>query len=192
MSEVIVCDTNVAIHLAIICPDLLKNPPSDCKIVLHQIVKTELHRLSKDPIKSERLKDIFDFILKNVNTYTQLLTLPQDKQIQAHIRFQKFEEGLPETNTAPSSHYDRELLILAKKNSKKLLTNDTKLHQLSTAFLGADKTWRTGDALKNLLSLNSITKETLQNGLTKMKNPYGENLNSECQTLLKELGFTFN
>ncbi len=190
MSEVIVCDTNVAIHLAIICPAILQNPHNDCKIVLHQIVKTELHRLRKDSQKEERLKDIFEFLLNNVNTYTQLLTLPQDKQIQAHGRFQKFEEGLPATNTAPSSHYDRELLILAKKNSKKLLTNDTKLHQLSTAFLGADKTWRTGDALKNLLTLNLVSKEIIETGLAKMKNPYRENLNSECQTLLKEIGFT--
>lgn len=49
MSEIIICDTNVAVHLAIICPDILLKPPDKCKIVIHSIVKTELHRLNQDP-----------------------------------------------------------------------------------------------------------------------------------------------
>lgn len=190
MPEIIICDTNVAIHLAIICPDILRKPPIECKIVLHSIVKTELHRLKKDPDKEERLKDIFKILLQDINTYTQLLTLENKMRIQMHNRLQKFESGLPDTSSAPSSHYDRELLILAKKNSKKLLTNDKKLNQLSTAFLGSDNTWRTGNALDNLLKHNLVTKDCVQEGIIKMKHPYKENLNSECQFLLKQLGFS--
>jgi hypothetical protein len=189
MSEIIICDTNVAIHLAIICPSVLLKPPHNCKIVIHSIVKTELHRLNKDPEKAKRLGDIFKFLLQNVNSYSQLIMPDNEKKRKDHSRLIKFEEGLPSTNTAPSSHYDRELLILAKKNSKKLLTNDRKLHQLSSAFIGADKTWRTGDALSNLLSIQALTQADVQSGLDKLK-PYNEHLCSECTILLKSLGLT--
>jgi rRNA-processing protein FCF1 len=189
MSEVIICDTNVAIHLAIICPGVLLKPPDNCKIVIHSIVKTELHKLSKDPEKVQRLGDIFNFLLQNVNSYSQLIMPDNEKRRKDHSRLIKFEEGLPSTNTAPSSHYDRELLILAKKNSKKLLTNDKKLHQLSSAFIGADKTWRTGDALSTLLGIQALNKIDVQNGLNKLK-PYNEYLCTECATLLKNLGLT--
>lgn len=189
MSEVVICDTNVAIHLAIICPDILQTPPAQCKIVLHTIVKTELHRLNKDPEKNERLGDVFTLLLQKVQTFSQLLEPDNEKARRQHQILKKLEEGLSNTNSAPSSHYDRQLLIIAKKNSKKLLTNDKKLHQLSSAFIGVEQTWRTGDALSNLLSLGLISKETVQTGLGKLKHPYKESLHSNCAQIMKNLGF---
>ena len=93
MSEVVICDTNVAIHLAIICPDILQTPPAQCKIVLHTIVKTELHRLNKDPEKSERLGDVFRLLLQKVQTFSQLLEPDNEKARRQHQILKKLEEG---------------------------------------------------------------------------------------------------
>lgn len=189
MSEIVICDTNAAIHLAIICPEILQTPPAQCKIVLLTIVKTELHRLNKDPEKNKRLGDIFILLLKNVQTFSQLLELDNEKAKRQHQILKKLEEGLLNTNSAPSSHYDRQLLIIAKKNSKKLLTNDKKLHQLSSAFIGIEQTWRTGDALVKLIDLGLISNATVQAGLDKLKKIYKENLHSNCSQIMKSLGF---
>ncbi|MCK5690913.1 hypothetical protein KAI87_16650, partial [Myxococcota bacterium] len=64
MAEIIICDTNVVIQLAIICPSILTKPNPSLNLVIHQLVKEEIHQLLRDPAKAKRLGPVLDLILK--------------------------------------------------------------------------------------------------------------------------------
>jgi hypothetical protein len=190
MSEVVICDTNVAIHLAIVCPAVLKTPNPKCKIVIHTIVKQEIHQLNLDVDKRARLGEILDFILKEVITDTKLGFPPKDKEIRQHQMIQKFESGLdPQLLSSGSSHQDRRFLILAKTHKAKLLTNEKTLYSLGVAFLPQGQTWRTSNALEQLLAQNILNKNDVQVGLNKLPT-FKERLHPDCIDRLHSLGFT--
>ncbi len=191
MSEIVICDTNAAIHLAIICPDVLKNPSQKCNIVVHPIVKQEIQNLLLDPDKQKRLGTILQWLAKEVMANTKIGLPPKDKEIKLHQRIKIIEQGLdPKKISSGSSHNDRCFLIIARVNTAKLLTNEKTLFHLGESLLGSDKIWRTSKALDELLQNQIVTKETIQAGLANLKT-YEEDLHVECVERLKELGFTF-
>lgn len=190
MNEIVICDTNAAIHLAIICPDVLKNPSQKCNIVVHPIVKQEIQNLLQDPDKQKRLGTILQWIAKEVMANTKVGLPPKDKEIQLHKRIKIIEQGLDHTKiSSGSSHQDRCFLIIARVNTAKLLTNEKTLYHLGEGILGPEKVWRTSRALEELLNQQIVAKESIQAGLLKLKT-HEENLHSECVERLKELGFT--
>lgn len=189
MDEIVICDTNAAIHLAIICPEVLKTPDVRCKIVIHSIVKQEVHKLNQNEDKKKRLGIVLDFLLKEVTTDSKTHLPSKDKEIKHHRRIQKFEGGLdPQFVSSGSSHQDRCFLILAKEHEAKLLTNEKTLFNLGIAFLGAESTWRTSSAIEKLLELEIITQGTVQEGLNSMSK-FEEELHSECKDKVRSLGF---
>lgn len=190
MDEIVICDTNAAIHLAIICPEVLKAPDDRCKIVIHAIVKQEVHKLNQNENKKKRLGTVLDFLLKEVTTDSKTHLPSKDKEIKHHRRIQKFEGGLdPQFVSSGSSHQDRCFLILAKEHGAKLLTNEKTLFNLGVAFLGTESTWRTSSAIEKLLELEIVTQGTVQEGLNLM-NKFEEELHSECKDKVRSLGFT--
>lgn len=192
MSEVVICDTNAAIHLAIICPDVLESPKPECKIVIHSLVKTEIHKLNQNAEKNKRLGPILEFILKKVPTETRVALPNQHKEIVEHKRIQLFESTLdPELISSGSSHSDRCFLILAKFNKAKLLTNERTLYNLGLAFLPDDQAWRTSDAISKLLELDLVTKGVIQSGLNNMI-VCEEFLNFSCAEKIRKLGFRYS
>ena len=191
MNEVVICDTNAAIHLAIICPEVLKSPSPKCNIVLHPIVKQEIQSLMLDTDKKKRLGSVLELISKEITANTKVGLPPKDKEIQLHKRIKIIENALdPTIMSSGSSHEDRCFLIIAKVNAAKLLTNERTLYHLGENVLGPDNVWRTSNALEELLSQAVLTKDLIQSGLLKL-NDFEENLHHDCMEKLTNLGFKF-
>lgn len=190
MNDVVICDTNAAIHLAIICPDVLRKQDPRCKIIIHPIVKQEISKLLLDADKERRLGAILRLILDEVPTDMKVALPSKNIEIQQHQRIKRFESGLsPELLSSSSSHQDRCFLIIARTHKVKLLTNEKTLYTIGIAFLGSDRTWRTSNALEALLNLQIIDAITVQQGLI-LLNKHQERLHVECRERLEELGFT--
>jgi len=49
MNEIVICDTNAVIQLAIICPDILTNKSKGLDLVVHPKVIQEIKGLKKIP-----------------------------------------------------------------------------------------------------------------------------------------------
>ncbi len=188
MSDIVICDTNAVIQLAIICPDCLK----DSRFVVHLMVRQEIHVLRKDQEKEERLGEIFEFIQKEVPA-TSKYHLPGRKQEQVFDgMIRRFESGQsPELISSGSSTNDRKFLMLAKHNNANLLTNEKTLYNLGKALLKNQETWRVGDALEQIESIGTCDKDTIQSGINKLSD-YGEFLSSECAGKIRVLGYEYD
>lgn len=189
MNDVVICDTNAAIHLAILCPEILKASPAACRIVIHPIVKQEIQDLIKDDVKNSRLGDILAFIDKEVIADTKIGLPPQDKEKQLHGRIKSIEAGLDRRKlSSGSSHLDRRFLIIAWTNKVKLLTNEKTLYYLGEATLGTDRVWRTSNAIETLLASGVCDKKVISANLVKLRNHYKEVLHEDCDAKFEELG----
>ena len=192
MDEVLVCDTNVVIQLAIIYPKCLEERSTGIRLSIHSLVKTESHKLKSDPDKMERLGDILEFILKKVPTDSSVHMPNKRREIESHRRIMKFEQGLPEEMiSTPSSHKDRCFLVLARANKTKLATNEKTLFNLGYSFLGEDCTLRTSGILEKLLELEIATKEEVQQGIDKLKE-HDERLHADCAKKMRSLGIQYD
>lgn len=187
MSDVVICDTNAVIQLAIICPGSLKDP----RFVVHSIVRQEIHILRRDQEKEERLGEIFEFVQKEVpaNRTYHLPGRRQEQIFDGMIR--RFESGQPaDLISSGSSPNDRRFLMLAKHNNAHLLTNEKTLFNLGKALLKNQETWRVGDALEYIESIGACEKLVIQRGLDKLSD-YGEFLSSDCARRIRELGYNY-
>jgi len=87
--------------------------------------------------------------------------------------------------SSPSSKADRFFLILARHNNLKLLTRERTLFILGRMILSIDDTWGISDALIFALE-NAITnKETIKNGIKKLKEKK-ETIPERCLKNLKD------
>lgn len=190
MPDIVVCDTNVVIQLSIVAPSLLTQKNENLRLVVHTLVKEEVHQLRRDPNKVSRLGPVLDFVVKSVPTDTSLKGFGnQLQEDQQHRRIIAIEQTLPAGKvSAGSSHRDRRFLILAKRNRSKLLTNEGTLYHLSEALIGVDAALRLSDTLAEALSLGLVTSEQLQTGLDQLAG-YGERLRFEYAKKLRGLGF---
>lgn len=188
MNEIVICDTNAAIHLAIICSESIQKPHPQYRLIIHPLVKAEIQKLQLVPAKVKRLGDILHFISKEVVSDPKY-GLPSQEQEKLHQRIKLMESGLPpQTLSSGSSYEDRCFLIIARHNQAHLLTNEKTLHTLGQAYLGTDKTYRTSRAIEKLIELQIVTKDIVQKGLDKLP-AYQERLHEECCIKLRELGF---
>lgn len=187
MNDIVICDTNAVIQLAIICPDCLKED----RFVVHSIVRQEIHVLRKDDEKEERLGEIFDFIQKEIPASSKHHLPDKKREIILDQMIRNFEKGQPpELVSSGSSPNDRKFLMLAKNNNANLLTNEKTLFNLGKALLKNQETWRVGDALEKIETEGLCSRETIQNGINKLSK-YGEFLSSECSQKVRELGYEY-
>lgn len=189
MSEIVICDTNAVIHLAIICPEIIKKPNDQYRLVIHPIVKQEIQKLLLVPEKEKRLGEILKFIANEVMADTKIGLPPKDREIRLHRRIQLLESGLdPRLLSSGSSHQDRCFLIIAYTKEAQLLTNEKTLHSLGNAFLGEDRVFRTSKVLEMLVKHELATQDSIQIGLKNLKK-YEERVHDDCIQKLKEIGF---
>lgn len=190
MAEIIVCDTNAVIHLAIIWPSCLTTAHPNFKLVIYATVRAEVTQLKMDSEKNARIGDILSFISDCSTTPGYALPSKQ-QEVQMHGRIKTIEDGLPpEEVSAGSSHNDRVFLILAKHNKTKLLTNERTLYNLGRRMLGHENVLKTSDVLELLLSTDTATKDDIQKGLITLKS-HGESLGQDCANKIRAIGFKY-
>jgi len=86
MRNIIICDTNAVIQLAIICPGVFTQTHSEFKLIVHfsvrQKVRQEINDLRESPKKEKRLGKIFDLILDTFpfNSTYQLPTRSKEEK----------------------------------------------------------------------------------------------------------------
>ena len=190
MAEIIICDTNAVIQLAIICPSVLNTANPSLNLVVHPLVKEEIRQLQKDSGKASRLGPVLDIILQLSPTRIPLQQLGNTRdEDRQHRWIRRIEQTLDASKiSAGSSHRDRQFLILARNNKAKLLTNEGTLYYLSIALLGSSGALRLSEVLEQLLSQGLLNQATLQSGLDKLPD-YGERLRAECAAKRRAAGF---
>lgn len=190
MAELVICDTNVVIQLAIISPDVFANSNSSLKLAVHHIVKNEVSSLQKNPAKKARLGDIFDFIMKDIRTTSGLRNESEQEQIRWHRKIKIIEESLdPKRMSAGSSHLDRMFLMLAHFNAAKLVTNERTLYELSCDLLGEERALDIVDILEAMKKESIATQAEIQEGLNKLSG-HGEQLAIRHKRKLNALGYS--
>lgn len=191
MTEVVICDTNTVIQLAIICPECLKITDKALRLVVHSIVRQEIHVLRKDADKEKRIGKVLEFIQKEIPADSKAHLPGKKKEIELHRMIQHIERGLPvDLMSAGSSPNDRKFLMLAKGNNAHLLTNERTLYNLGKAFLKDQETWRVGETIEKIQSLKIVSDEDLQLGINKLSE-YEEFLSSQYAKKVRALGFKY-
>lgn len=186
MTDIVICDTNVVIQLAIICPSILMTTNTRLSFIIHKMVKQEVRELKE----KQRIRKILEFILTKVPINNQYQLPNEEEQEQDHRRIKRFEKFLsPQQCSAKSSSKDRCFLMLARIYNAKLLTNDETLYNLGKALLSNESTWRISDAIEQLKN-GIVSEEEIQKGLNKL-NQYKEYLPKECALKVKGLGFQY-
>ncbi len=188
MAEILICDTNAVIQLAIIFPNALISPHQDLSLIIHHTVKNEIVKLRKNKIKEARLGSVFDVIQKIKTTTTHALP-KQDEEIRLHRMIIQIEDGLdPTCVSSGSSQEDRRFLILAWFHKTSLLTNEKTLFNLGGSLLGLERTWNIVDLIQELTDLGIATRAEIQNGLDRLKQ-HGETLSTSHKAAAIKLGY---
>lgn len=184
MDEVVICDTNAVIQLAIICPAILKSRGQGLHLFVHPKVISEIKGLSRNHNKMARLGKELNFILKEVEVSKGFSINESDYEMMDEtIVFQ--EEALPSNlRSAPSSPTDRFFLILAQCNDVKLLTRESTLFNLGKVILSIDQTWGISDAILYAIDFHIVTKEDVKRGLLELDQK-SETLSERCMANLK-------
>lgn len=169
MDEVVICDTNAVIQLAIICPQILTNKGNGLDLVVHPKVIQEVTGLKRNPEKYKRLGTELDFITSNV-IVSKEYSVPEEeeyKEMDETIGYQ--ECGLPlGMKSAPTTATDRFFLILAQCNNLKLLTREGTLFSLGRAILSIDQAWGISDALVYAIDYGLVTRQEVEEGIRKL------------------------
>jgi|GEM_PF-4989032 len=153
---------------------------------VHPKVIQEIMGLKKNPEKQARLGPELDFILTKVSVSKEY-DVPSSSEYDEMDETITFQELALSSNekSSPSSKADRFFLILAQHNNLKLLTREGTLFILGRMILSIDDTWGISDAIIFAIDNAIATKETIKNGIKKLKEKQ-ETIPERCIKNLKD------
>jgi hypothetical protein len=188
MDQIVLCDTNAVIQLAIISQKVFAQNDY-FELVVNQDVFDELNNLLQYPEKDQRLGTHIRWIQNNVPVNNSYM-LPTDwEDIDETYQCQEMAM-FGHQKSSPTSPKDRKFLIIADANNIILLTREKTLYNLSRNIIGIERSYSISSFLFNCTEWSILTATEIQTGVRSLLG-HKETLPEDCIKNLKDIGIKY-